>query len=522
MSYVVTIKQEDDAPERVKARWCLQGHLDPDVGVKAITGDLQSPTLSQVARHLLFQLISSKKWKLKLGDIKGAFLSAGDLPSQYRPLFARLPAEGIPGVPEDALIEVVGHVYGLNDSPSAWYKKLSSVLLSAGFEKSRYDSCLFYMREHGELTGVYGVHVDDCATGGHGPKYEKGLKFLQENFEFRKWRDGQQGGDFCGASYFQDPSTCEITMSQSKFIQKLRPIHFSKARLAEKTSELTHKEVSCLRAVNGSLNWLATQSRPDLATQVSFSQQSFPAPTVLDALAANHAVRRAKQHFDQELKFVSIDPTKLAIMCHSDAAFANAKAGVTQAGYMISFTHQDMDQGFECSWTPVFWKSARLPRVVSSTLSAEARSMAVATSMCEWVSLLLSEALDGPRFVHSCWNHPSKRTVLVATDCKSLFDHLMSQSSPTLDDRRTAIDIIIIRDCISRLGISLRWLPTDRMLADSLTKESPEALDLLRACIRSARYQISPEQKILELRAQERDRRRSFAQKQCSAGKPGQ
>ena len=30
--YVLTIKQEDDAPERVKARWCLQGHLDPDLG----------------------------------------------------------------------------------------------------------------------------------------------------------------------------------------------------------------------------------------------------------------------------------------------------------------------------------------------------------------------------------------------------------------------------------------------------------------------------------------------------------
>ena len=512
--YVMTIKQEDDAPSRVKARWCLQGHLDPDLGVKAVTGDLQSPTLSQVARHLLFQLIVSKQWRLKLGDIKGAFLSAGELPSQYRPLYARLPAGGIPGVPEDALIEVVGHVYGLNDSPSAWYRKLSSVLLSAGFEKSRYDSCLFYMREGNELTGVYGVHVDDCATGGHGEKYEKGLKFLQENFEFRKWRDGLQGGDFCGASYTQDASSGEITMSQSKFIQKLRPIHFSKDRLAEKTSELTPKEVSCLRAVNGSLNWLATQSRPDLATQVSFSQQAFPKPTVLDALAANHAVRRAKQHSDQEIRFVNIDPSKLAVMCHSDAAFANAKAGATQAGYMISFTHQDMDQGKECSWTPIYWKSARLPRVVSSTLSAEAQSMAVATSMCEWVTLLLSEALDGPCFVHSCWNQSVKRTVLVATDCKSLYDHLMSQSSPTLEDRRTAIDIIIIRDCISRLGISLRWLPTDRMLADSLTKESPEAFDLLRACIRSARYQISPEQKMLQLRAQERERRRSFAQKQ--------
>ena len=97
------------------------------------------------------------------------------------------------------------------------------------------------------------------------------------------------------------------------------------------------------------------QSRPDLATHVSFSQQSFPRPTVLDALAANHAVRRARQHAGQELRHSSIDVNKLSIMCHSDAAFANAKAGATQAGYMTSFTHADMDIGRECPWTPVYW-----------------------------------------------------------------------------------------------------------------------------------------------------------------------
>ena len=154
-----------------------------------------------------------------------------------------------------------------------------------------------------------------------------------------------------------------------------------------------------------------------------------------------------------------------------------------------------------------------MPRVVSSTLSAEAQSMAVASSMCEWITLLVSEALEGPRFAHSCWNRTQDRLVLFATDCKSLYDHLYSQSSPTLEDRRTAIDIIIIRDSIHRLNAFLRWLPTNRMLADALTKESPEALDLLRACLRTGRYQISPEEKILELRADERNRRQTFAQK---------
>ena len=92
-------------------------------------------------------------------------------------------------MPDDSLIEVLGHVYGLNDSPCAWFEKLKSVLLNAGVEQSRFDGCLFYMRdEQGKLCGVYDIHVDDCATGGTGPKYQSGLEHLRKSFGFRKWR----------------------------------------------------------------------------------------------------------------------------------------------------------------------------------------------------------------------------------------------------------------------------------------------------------------------------------------------
>ena len=105
---------------RIKARWCLQGHLDPDLSKKASSGQLQSPTLSQMGRTVLFQLMATFRWRLQLGDVKGAFLEAGPLPKCYRPLYARLAAGGIPGIDEDCLIEVLGNVYGQNDAPAAW------------------------------------------------------------------------------------------------------------------------------------------------------------------------------------------------------------------------------------------------------------------------------------------------------------------------------------------------------------------------------------------------------------------
>ena len=118
---------------RVKSRWCLQGYLDPDLNEKAASGLLQSPTLSQLGRNTLMQLIASHQWDLELGDIKGAFLEAGPLPQKYRPLFARLPAGGIPGIPSDAVIEVLGNVYGQNDAPVAWYRTFDAEAQKVGW-----------------------------------------------------------------------------------------------------------------------------------------------------------------------------------------------------------------------------------------------------------------------------------------------------------------------------------------------------------------------------------------------------
>ncbi|CAE7388309.1 GIP [Symbiodinium sp. CCMP2456] len=512
--FVCTWKQEEDAPRRMKARWCLQGHLDPDLRTKALAGDLQSPTLSQVGRSMLFQILASNKWTLRLGDIKGAFLASGALPAQYKPLYATLPQGGIPGIPSDALIEVLGHVYGLNDAPSAWQRTLDRALHEAGFERSRLDPCLYFLRDEGRLTGVYGVHVDDCATGGVGEKYEQALEMLKGRFEFRKWRLGD--GDFCGARYRQNPQTFEITMTQESFVDKIRPLRMTRRRAQERHSPLTDEEVKCLRAINGSLNWLSSQSRPDLATQVSFSQQSFPKPTVNDALAANNAVRRARQHRQLSITFRSIPLPGLAVLCHSDAAYANGRDGATQAGYVIGFTDRSVDEDKVTAWSPAFWKSYRLPRVVSSTLSAEAQALATASGMAEWTLLLLSEAIDGPCHLRSFWSVAAKRKSVFVTDCKSLFDHLMSRSAPTLDEKRTALDIVILRESLQKTQGSLRWVPTDRMLADAMTKESADALDMLRACLREGSYQISDESTILRWRSDEKERRKLLSQSKVS------
>ena len=491
----------------------MQGHLDPDLSEKAASGQLQSPTMSQMGRTILFQLLATFGWQLQLGDVQGAFLEAGPIPARYRPLYARLPPGGLPGAEGYELVEVLGNVYGQNDAPAAWYRVFDEAVQKTGFKRSNYDPCLYFLHNsQGKLCGVLGSHVDDTATGGSGKEYEQALQLLRTRFPYRKWRVTE--GEFCGAHYKQDPKDMSIRMTMQGFAEKIRPAHLASARRSKRHAVLDPKEVSVLRAINGSLNWLSSQSRPDLSAQVSLSQQAFPSPTIHHLCEANNVVRRAKQHSDLGVTFLPISPAELRLVCHSDAAWANV-GDYTQAGFMIGFTSSQLDEGLEAPWVPAIWKSHRLSRAVGSTLAAEAQSMVSATGTLEWTSLLLSEAIDGPFDVRNYEEVLRRRKPVVVTDCKSLYDHLISVSSPTsVEDRRTSIDIVILRQSMLRMQASVRWVPTDRMIADSLTKNAGDPTDLLRACMREGRYQISPESTVLEMQSQEKQRR--LANRKCS------
>ena len=535
--FVITEKDDEDG-YRIKGRWCLQGHSDPDFEDKLSSGILHSPTLSQLARSLILQIIVSKQWTLCLGDIKGAFLEAGPLAKQFRPLYAKQPNGGIPGLDSSDVIEVTGNVYGSNDAPFNWYSTLDQAAIELGWCRSQFDSCLYYLRDStGELCGVMGSHVDDTITGGNGTTYDEAIRRLKTRFPYRKWRVGS--GEFCGVQYMQDPHSKEIRYHQKEYAQHLRPIYLTKERSKDREALATEKEISALRAINGAANWLASQSRPDLASQTSFSQQCFPKPKVKDLLFANQLVHRARQYSHVEIVVKYLPWDDLGICFHSDAGFANASNNSTQAGYILSFVSGDLNENNPSAWSPFCWKSYKLPRVVSSTLAAESQSFSTASAISEWMALMIVEArqqafdlrsaaqVKQQGFIHSTPEVPHKMTEVTGiTDCKSLFDHLTSMSAASkCEDKRVAIDLAVLRQCIARTGLKVRWCPTELMLADGLTKDKADPADLLRAALKIGEYQLNPEATILDLKRQhrsERLRRRLSQEKyeqQCRAKK---
>ena len=174
---------------------------------------------------------------------------------------------------------------------------------------------------------------------------------------------------------------------------------------------------------------------------------------------------------------------------------ATHKLGISS----VSLMYESLQEGRESTWCPAAWKNSnyRLHRAVNSTLSAESQALAIATGATEWIMLMLAEIFDGPLTIRACRDALKRRRPIIVTDCKSLYDHLHSPSSPTsIEDRRTSIDAVIIRESCKDMSAYVRWAPTNRMIADALTKNDGDPVDLLRSCVKCSAYQMSPEETV--------------------------
>ena len=177
-----------------------------------------------------------------------------------------------------------------------------------------------------------------------------------------------------------------------------------------------------------------------------------------------------------------------------DAGWASRPDGSSRRGLMIFACHKDLLDGKEAPLSLLEWKSWKLKRVCRSSLSAECQAMA--------------EALDTLNFVRFFWEILTGRSKVMTkidqdfeltkaptsgliTDCKGLFDAVnRSQSAGLgLSEKRTAIEALSIRQICSVSNVSVKWVNSDRQLADILTKQGVLTENMDRA-LRTNQWRI--------------------------------
>lgn len=485
--------------KRAKARLVVLGFEDPML--HSVPND--APTLSKDAKQLLLQKVASNGWRLINFDISTAFLKGE---SDGRPLGIHPPkdlAREI-GLQPNEDCALTGGAYGRIDAPFLWYKSFRTTLESFGFVVCPFDGCLFSlvtMNADGtpRVRGVLGIHVDD-GLGGGDSYFSSIIQKLREIYHFGSYDEGDF--EFCGVRYRQwDDGSIE--MDQIEYLKKVEPIDVPRSRRMIPDDPVSEWERQQLRRLCGSVQFAAVHTRPDLAAKVGQLQSLVTKAQVKHLLEANRVLYEGKKH-DVCLMVVPIGERGLTFCSFSDASFSTSKDLSSRQGTLIVSTDARLLQNKTTVVCPIAWSSRKIPRVVTSTLSAEAVALSSALDrlgyirvMWEW---LKNPALD--------WSDPTEvlqgaPQASAVTDCKSVYDIATKTSTPSCHEMRTTLECLLIRERLLS-NVTLRWINTQAMLADCLTKSIDGAL--LRECIRSGKYTLYDEAESLKTRATKRER----------------
>ena len=488
---------------KAKSRWIARGDKDPDL----FSVCASSPVIHRDTFMLGLQVLASKHWRMHFADFSQAFMQ-GDGLQREQPLFCEPPMKDLPGVQPGSLIQICKTVYGLVDAPFRWNQHLDQLFKSMGYQPSLLDPCCYMLHsdDNSTLEGIIMVATDDLISGGN-QRHQNLMNEMKQKYKFGKWE--HDAGRFCGKDLRQNKDY-SISISQQYYAEtKCQDrIHIPKGSSNE--TPCTPEQVKALREKVGALSWLSKETRIDLCGSVSLLMQAFPNPTIGDLKTCNRILKDAILYKDLSICIRPIPTNDLCIVVSSDAAWANARdeegEHKSQAGYVVLAADRNMLRGAEACFSMIGWKSHTLKRRTVSTLSAETQGIVESAAVACWYRYLLAELFYRPLVKRDGIDWETMIEPLefgLITDAKSVYDALTCPTSSSNTDKRTTIDLAIIREYLRRHNGCIRWIDGNVQLADSLTKFM--TADFLRSVMQRGSYQLRAEYETLKLKQQARD-----------------
>ena len=400
--------------------------------------------------RIALAVIASQEWKVNSLDVATAFLQGNELD---REIYLKPPKEAkCPG----RLWRLNKAVYGLDDASRFWYFRVKEELTRLGCKKSKYDSSLFVSHDQNGLQGIIIVHVDDFMWSGTESFKESVIMKFKQTFKISK--EGESNFKYLGVEIQQSQSGLYVSLKE--YLGKLKEIDIKADRRQDKHSLITEDEREELRSVIGKLNWLATQTRPDLSYDVCELSTSLKNGTVSLLMKANKVIKKAMYN-EVFLHFPVLDLSQLTLRCYADASYGNLNDGGSQGGFYLELVSGSNS-------APLEWQSKRLRRVAHSTLAAETIAMVEGYESAVLIRHVLCEILQS-----DVKNIP----IEAITDCYSLFQ--AAQSTTSIKDRALRIELAIIREGLSNNKFKLKWVETGSQIADCLTKSGSDPRKLV-------------------------------------------
>lgn len=376
--WIFSIKHKADGTiDRYKARLVAKGYTQ-------IYGINYQETFSPVAKlntvRVLLSLAANLDWPLHQFDVKNAFLH-GDLKEE---IYMDIPLGYTTSSKTNVVCKLQRALYGLKQSPRAWFGRFSLAMKKYGFQQSNGDHTLFLKHQSGKVTALI-IYVDDMIiTGDDFEEISRLQEQLAAEFEMK---------NLGGLKYFLGIEVARsqrgIFLSQRKYVlDLLSEVGLLDCKPADTPIVQNHKLAKCSNHVPankeryqqlvGKLIYLA-HTRPDIAYAVSVVSQFMHRPNKDHMDAVIRIMRYLKSSPGKGIMFSKNN--HLRIDGYTDADWAgNVSDRKSTSGY-FTFVGGNL----------VTWRSKKQKVVALSSAEAEFRGMA--KGLCEllWLRRLMTE-----------------------------------------------------------------------------------------------------------------------------------
>ena len=357
-------------------------------------------------------------------------------------------------------------LYGLKQSPRCWNSTLDAHLKDMGYVQSTNDPCI-YTTTDGELS-IIGVYVDDFVIAGKSSERIKQVKAaISQKFDVKDLgelhyflgvqvvQNHTEGTVWIGQPTFTEAVLRKYGMDESKYVKT--PVSVN-CKLLKASEECEVVDQGLYQSAVGSLLYLATRTRPDIAFAVNNVARFCSKPTKEHWMAVKRVFRYLRGTTQLGLLYTK-EVESNVLIGYSDADWGgDCNDYKSTSGYL-----------FMIGGTVVTWKSKKQSAVALSTAEAEYMALSSTAQEAVWLRELTSDL-----------GNPQRQPTLIMEDNQSA---ISMAKNPQFHGRTKHINIKyhFVRKQVNDNNICLEYCPTEDMLADILTKGiGPEKCERLR------------------------------------------
>ncbi|KAD7478277.1 hypothetical protein E3N88_01413 [Mikania micrantha] len=380
---------EEVVKPRYKARLVAKGFTQRE-GIDYT--EIFSPVVKHTSIRVMLAITAVKDLELEQLDVKTTFLH-GVLDEQ---IYMKQPLGFVKKGEESKVCLLKKSLYGLKQSPRQWYRRFDEYMISNGFIRSNFDSCVYTMEY---LQGKYIyllLYVDDmliACEDGEQIGYVKRL--LMCEFDMKELGPAKK---ILGIEIERDRINRRLYLTQKSYIRKVllnysmessKPVitplaqHF---KLSKEDCPVTDAEVEEMKGVPysnavGSLMYLMVCTRPDIGYAVSVVSRFLANPGKMHWKTVKWIMRYLNGTRDLGLIFGKTDEVDPMILGYVDSDFAkDLDKGRSITGY-----------GFKVMGSVVSWKATLQHVVALSTTESEYVALTEAVKEAIWLKGFVSD-----------------------------------------------------------------------------------------------------------------------------------